>query len=310
MTEPVAIPPAPPSDAMGAADDFVLALLHELRAGRLYRPRSWARFLARSWGQSRAFAGTHPQLAASWRGAAVALTLAQTGALAAAAPRLGSARTLAAALVLAPLHSWTLTDVWAHLSMNAPTRDATPATTLGAPNVVTLTRRSVADYLWARLLVGAPVTAPTALAALFAAGATDIADGALARGLQRQSRLGAYLDATADLEFWLALALTLALTRRLPAWLGALLAIRFLAPFAVVLASYFGLLARLPIGSTALGKAAGVAQALLFAEAVAPEPMRRRLLWLRPALRVSVVALLILAPLAQVSRLRHLRRLR
>ena len=69
---------------------------------------------------------------------------------------------------------------------------------------------------------------------------------------------------------------------------------RPLTSFAFALASYFGLLARLPIGSAALSKATGVAQALVGAEAVAPEPQRR-----------STTRLL--APLTLLARLRCLR---
>jgi phosphatidylglycerophosphate synthase len=170
-----------------------------------------------------------------------------------------------------------------------------------------LARRGLADHLWARILAGAPVAGPTALAILLVGGGADILDGALARSTQRQTRLGAYLDATADAEFWLALAATLTLTRRLPAWLGALLAARFFAPFAAALAAYFGLLARLPLGSTGVGKAAGVAQALVVAEASAPQSLRQRTAPLRPALRAGAAVLLLLAPLSQVARLRRLR---
>lgn len=312
MAEPTPMSPrspagaAPPGAGADLGDDFVLALLTALKADS-YRPRAWLRFLGEAWEQSAACAGAHPRLAASWAGVAAGLTLAQTGALALTASQAGDKSAMRTALALAPLHLWTLTDTWAHLGMNAARRGDAPAETLGLPNALTLLRRGVADHLAARLLVGAPAPAPLALGALLIAGATDIADGAVARGTGRQSRLGAYLDATADLGFWLALALTLALTRRLPGWLAGLLAVRFLAPLAFALAAYFGLLARLPIGSTRLGKAAGVAQALVFAEAVAPERLRGRLSPIRAPLRLLTGALLILAPLSQLLRLRQAR---
>ncbi|MEO7001160.1 MAG: CDP-alcohol phosphatidyltransferase family protein, partial [Ktedonobacterales bacterium] len=135
------------------------------------------------------------------------------------------------------------------------------------------------------------------------AGATDIADGAVARATHRQTRLGAYLDAEADLSFWLALALTLAARRRLPRWLVALLVGRFLAPFAVALASYFGWVRRLPIGSTVTGKATGIAQTAVIGVAVLPTPARRKLAPALPWLYALTAGLLLAAPLAQFVKL-------
>ncbi|MBF6592150.1 MAG: CDP-alcohol phosphatidyltransferase family protein, partial [Ktedonobacterales bacterium] len=154
------------------------------------------------------------------------------------------------------------------------------------------------------LLAARPAPQPAALAALVIGGASDIADGALARRTGRQTRLGAYLDAVADYESWAALALTLGARRLLPRWLVALLLARFSAPFAFALATYFGWVRRVPLGSTSVGKAAGVAQAVAFTAALAPARLLSpRARTTRQLLYGVTAVLLLAAPLIQLRRI-------
>jgi len=289
------------------APDFVLALLAELQRSD-YHPAAWLRFLARSWRQAQATTAQHPRLANSWLGVAAGLTLAEGAALAAEATLGGRAGRMAArraAPGAALAFAYTCFDAYAHLGLNNTATSEPLQPDIGLPTTLTLVRRAIADYLWGQLLGRRAATPAVALGAMLAAAATDIADGATARATGRTSRLGAYMDAVADLSFWLALALTLAAQRRMPRWLVALLIARFIAPFAFALATYFGWVRRLPIGSTTMGKAAGVAQAVAFGAALLPTPTRKRI---APALSVGyavVGALLIAAPLAQLRNLRR-----
>lgn len=296
-----------PSDAASQAPDFVLALLDELRRNN-YHPLGWIRFLGRSWRQSRATAAAHPRLTNSWLGVAAGLTLAEGAALVAEAALGGRAGREAArwaapgvALALAYTHF----DAYVHLGMNNRAAGEPLQPDIGLPTTLTLIRQAIAGYLWGHLVGGRAATPAVALGAMLAAAATDIADGGAARGMGRQSRLGAYMDAEADLSFWLALALTLAARRRAPRWLAPLLIARFIGPFAFALASYFGLAQRLPIGSTVTGKAVGVAQAVAFGAALLPTPARKRIAPALPICHALVAALLIAAPLAQLLKMRR-----
>ena len=91
------------------------------------------------------------------------------------------------------------------------------------PNLLSLSR-----------VAAAPVAAWTmaaghwgaAAALLAAAGATDWADGALARRLGHTSKLGSYLDPLADKIFVVTVVVTLGSLGLLPAWLATLVAVR------------------------------------------------------------------------------------
>ncbi|HEY7983248.1 MAG TPA: CDP-alcohol phosphatidyltransferase family protein, partial [Ktedonobacterales bacterium] len=187
---------------------FAAEVLTELRAGQ-YRPRAWARFLARSWRRSRTTAAAHPALATSWARLSATLALGTAVALAGEA-RVG---TRGAAWRAIPATSLCLAyqqlDVYAHLGLHAPIPGAPLRAAIGAPTTLTLIRGSAAGLLWGHLIAGRPVSRGQLGTALGLAGATDIADGALARARGQTTRLGAYLDAEADLSFGLAAALTL-----------------------------------------------------------------------------------------------------
>jgi len=101
----------------------------------------------------------------------------------------------------------------------------------GAANQVTLTRA----YLAAPALVYSLV--PEGLLPLAAvvtlAGLTDVVDGAIARRLERPTRLGGGLDPVVDGVFFGALALGLAAGQAYPAWLAATVVVRYGLPAAV-----------------------------------------------------------------------------
>jgi phosphatidylglycerophosphate synthase len=286
------------SDAPVIAD-FTLELLRELRAHR-FRPAGWLGFLARAWHQSRATARDHPALVASWARATGALAGAEAVALALeAALGQGAAARRAlpgAALCLALQQS----DAYVHLGMNAPQRGGQIYEGLGAPNTLTLVRQATAGLLWGHLLAGRPVARPYAALALLAACATDIGDGALARGRGRTTFLGQYLDSGADFSFALALALTLGARRNVPRWLVALVLGRWSMPLFYALASYFGLVSRVPFGSTLPGKLAGVAQAATLGVALAPARVTQPFGPARRALHLVTAGLLVLAPIIQL----------
>ena len=285
--------------------DFVLDLLRELRADA-YRPRAWGRFFARSWRVSRRTARAHPRLVASWRRTAGALALAESAALAAVARAGGEQERDAAVRALpgtALCLAYTLGDAYVHLALNQPAERAAPLhESLGMPTALTLVRGTASGLLLGYLLGGRPAARPLAAAALGVALATDVADGALARATHRTTRLGAYLDGEVDFGFGVALGLTLLARGWLPRWLAALLLARWLAPLGYALASYFGGIARVEIGSTAVGKAAGVAQAVTIGIALLPERVSGRVPGLRRALHLTTAALLIAAPLSHLAR--------
>jgi hypothetical protein len=91
----------------------------------------------------------------------------------------------------------------------------------------------------------------------------------------------------------------------IPAWLTALLLGRWLLPVVAGMARYLGQAQPVPLGSSLLGKAAGVAQSVTLGAALLPTQTPRVVARLRPALVGLAVTCLIAAPLGQ---LRHLRR--
>ena len=294
------------NDGAAPRADVVLDLLGELRASA-YTPSAWVRFVARSWRIASETADTHPHLVRSWRRVAASLTLAELAALLAEAltggeEGLSAARRAApgAALCLA----YTLGDAFAHLGMNHDAAEAPLYDTLGLPTILTLVRSAAAGLLFGHLLGGAPASRPVLCVALAMGGLTDIADGQIARKTQRATRLGAYLDSEADVGVALAMTLTLLARRALPGWLVTAMLARWLAPFAYALASYFGQGRRVPIGSTVLGKAAGVAQTLTLSMALLPEHIQKRTSGPRHALHVTLAALLVAAPLVQLAQAR------
>jgi phosphatidylglycerophosphate synthase len=193
-------------------------LLAELRAGR-FRPPAWVRFLHRSFVRAgerrrerRREHRTVSLLAAAGGGAWLAAGLVLLGWPAAA----GAGWWLAVCLML----DW-------HLGM-LERPDGRPLGRLGVANGLSLLRAGVAPAL---LLV--PPAAAGAL--LLVAGASDAADGPLARRRGEVTRLGIWLDGAVD-TFVLGAA---ALAAPLPGWVGALVLVRYGIPWVAVAAAYF-----------------------------------------------------------------------
>ena len=297
MADRVDDPPASGGEA--AAPDFVPELLAELRAAG-YHPSAWGRFFARLWRRSHETARAHPALVRSWATTAGALAAAEGGALALEAGAEGEWSAALRAIPGAALaFAFTHLDVYAHLEMNARRRGDGLYPDLGLPTRLTLARGACAGLLWGHLLGGRPAGRPLLLAALAGATVTDIADGAVARRMDRVTRLGQYADSQADFGFGVAYVLTLAARRQLPRWLVMLLLARWLAPFAFALASYFGWVRRVPIWSTNVGRMADVAQAATLAAALLPDGAAGRVAPVRRALHIAMAGLLVAAPLAQ-----------
>lgn len=129
---------------------------------------------------------------------------------------------------------------------------ATPDRVVTIPNALSAARLlGVPLFLW--LLLG-PHADAAALLVLALSGATDWADGVLARKLNQQSRLGALLDPLADRLYILATLVGLVLRDVIPIWLAGLIVGRD-----VVLSGSLAVLRRYGYGPPAvhyLGKAA------------------------------------------------------
>ncbi len=203
---------------MTEGETWTRELLAELQASR-FRPCAWVRFLRRS--LQRAAEGRRRRrrehqtvllLAGVGAAAWVAGGLAGLGWTAAA----GGGWWLAACLML----DW-------HLGM-LERPDGRPLHRLGVANTLSLLRAGLAPAL---LLV--PPLAAALL--LLLAGATDAADGALARRRDQVTRLGLWLDGAVD-TFVLGAA---ALAAPLPAWAVTLALTRLALLWLVVAAAYF-----------------------------------------------------------------------
>src|SRR5512147_3128096 len=93
-------------------------------------------------------------------------------------------------------------------------------TVRNVPNILTLSRLLATIPLVALVLIDQP-TAYLIATAIFAAGAiTDTLDGQLARKYHLVSRLGVFLDLTADKVFVSALLIALVQVQIVPAWIA------------------------------------------------------------------------------------------
>ncbi|HEY7984963.1 MAG TPA: CDP-alcohol phosphatidyltransferase family protein [Ktedonobacterales bacterium] len=302
-------PTAPPADASpdasGEGASFVAGLLRDLRAGG-YRPRAWWRFFTRSWQRSRATAHAHPRLVRDW---AVTSAAMWGGALAVLAVERRAADHAARARRAAPWVALGLAahtaDVYAHLGMNAATRGGVIYDTLGVGTKLTMIRQAVATLLWGHFWSGAKPSRPALAAALAVAGASDLADGAIARLTRHTTHLGAYLDGMADLSVSLALALTLRRQRLIAHWFLVALAGRWLLPLGGALYHYFVRARPVPLRALAWGKAAGAAQHAALALALAPDGGSRGIAHARRVGQALAAACLVMAPLAHLRAVRH-----
>ncbi|HEV3232526.1 MAG TPA: CDP-alcohol phosphatidyltransferase family protein [Candidatus Dormibacteraeota bacterium] len=233
-----------------APNPFVDRELAALREGGYRGPawRAFGRALAASAGAS---AAARPELARE-------LGLARLGALAVAAavslalladgvPALGAVPLPALAALL--LLAW----VGVELGLVRHPLTGVPSPAIGPANLMSLFRGWAAVPV---LLLGLSLRRPDWLwfGLCLAAGLTDLFDGTVAGRLGQESRLGRLLDPVMDACFFSAAAAGVARWGLMPAWLAALVALRYFVP---VLGGLALMLARgrtLPVRHTAWGQ--------------------------------------------------------
>ena len=285
---------------------FSVRVLAALRADG-YRPRAWGAMLAQSWQQARHTAQAHPHLVRHWRRLVGGESAATLLLLVATARRQGSATALGSAIPLVAITAAQAGDIYAHLGLHRDAHDQ-HYPTLGAANHLTALRGWVAAWLASRLMAHAPLTDNELLAALVLIGATDVADGRIARSLAQTSPLGRYLDAEADVLAWLALTMAQIQRQQLPPWFLGVAALRWGMPLAVGLARTFIEADPVPLTPSTIARASGVAHAALALTAMlaARHTARHHVAWWRrnrEALLATTCALLGIASARHVVRL-------
>lgn len=90
---------------------------------------------------------------------------------------------------------------------------------MNIPNLFTLLRLVLVPVIVILLIQGAYAKA---FAAFFVAALTDAFDGFLARMLNKQSAIGAYLDPIADKALLISSFVTLAVVKAIPSWLAVI----------------------------------------------------------------------------------------
>ncbi len=282
-------------------NEFVIALLTDLQR-RGYSPFAWWRFFADSWRKSRATAHEHPQLSRSWARASLLMMALAATSLSVVwlfEGTLAALRLLPALLICLLLQQG---DVYVHLGLNWRPSDGLFREQLGVPTTLTLTRGVMADVLLAHLLSGL-VPPPAFTLSIYLSGiATDIADGLIARRTRWQTRLGGYLDGEAD--FFLSSFATLCalLAGVLPAWVAAIMLLRFAVPLIGALFSYFVAIRQLDFTHTIWGRSAGVAQALFLISVLIPKTLAHAIIPIHLPLLLVTLALLALAPVVEIRK--------
>ena len=97
---------------------------------------------------------------------------------------------------------------------------------LSLPNLLGLVRIAVTPIIVALVLLPFPGTGVIAFALFAAAGISDILDGRIARARGTVSRLGVFMDLTADKVLVAGVMIALVEVGLLPTWLAALLIVR------------------------------------------------------------------------------------
>ena len=130
---------------------------------------------------------------------------------------------------------------------------------LNLPNIITLARLILVPVIVWLMLAG---YTRTAFLAFLVAGVSDAADGFLAKRLNMETELGAYLDPLADKMLIVCIFVTLGIENQLPAWIVIAVVTRdVLIVMAVVLSSVLG--QPVKIKPLAISKANTTAQILL-----------------------------------------------
>jgi len=282
-------------------NQFVTGLLTTLQQDK-FSPRSWWRFLGRSWGMSRKTANDNPTLKRSWALVTVFIGILSAAILLASFSIEGpgvTARLLPAFLFCV---IWQQCDLFWHLGLNRQALSGMLLPSVGVANTLTWIRGLCASYLLARIIGGLNTPSWLALLVFLVGVATDILDGQVARFTKTQSKLGQLGDGEADFCLYLALTIVLMQNNILPLWLGLVIFSRFCVPLIAALVSYFIFAHPLRFGSTTWGKYAGLAQCLYFFLLLTPPQFAPFAQPLNLPLLVATLILLIAAPLAQIAR--------
>ena len=236
---------------------FVDEQLGALRRDR-FRGGSLSRFGAAFWQRARATGARRPGLVRELRvirrlGVVVSVVVG-IGLYAEGVPALPA--------VLAPALTWIVLCAWVAVELGLVRHPLTGADAprIGPANIMTLFRGWAAVPI---LLLAAARPGPTVLwvGLCLLAGMTDLVDGTVAIRLGHESRLGRLLDPVLDAWFFSAAAYSLAHWGLLPAWLAALVAIRYFAPVVGGLVLLFALGRTIPVRHTPWGQRATMATA-------------------------------------------------
>lgn len=266
---PVAHPTVPaPSEA------FLTGLLVDLRAAHFTPPAMW-RFLARSWQRSWEDVDAYPWLVGGLvRSTLWLLVVAVVWLLPLVKDGPQGQAVLAIALVTAGLVIQQ-GFVLLHLGMVQPLTGGPRCASLGIANGLTLLRMLAAWLLLAYGVTG--VESRGLLLGVFAFGVlTDAVDGLVARRVEQPTRLGRFLDASGDTLLFSVGALVLMSRDLVPAWLAALVLVRYAIPLAWAFVSYFGKLRPVRYAPTFWGRSAGVVMAAAFAAALLDPGLQER----------------------------------
>jgi len=127
-----------------------------------------------------------------------------------------------------------------------------------------------------------------ALWTLLAAGVTDALDGAIARGMNQRTKLGAYLDPLADKLFMTAAFITLSVLHFVPGWVAIVVVSRDLI---IVTGTLLLHLTQTPIvvAPTAIGKGTTLTQLAYLAVALALMALQEDVRQLMPLLALMVM---------------------
>lgn len=286
-----------PQQATVQDNQFVVDLLTTLREEK-YRPVAWQRFLVRSWNMSCEVGRTYPSLKRSWWRVTLLIGVLALAFCIVTLVIEGTVIRLLPGLLFCV--AWQQSDLFWHLGLNRDAQTGKVYDYVGLANILTGIRGLCASYLLGRLVGG--LHTPTWLAfTLFIVGIiTDILDGLVARTTKTQSKLGQIADGEADFCLYGAMSIILVQNALLPLWLGIVMVARFFLPLIGALVSYFLLAHPLHFGSTRLGKYAGLAQCLYFLVLLAPPLFAPLTHLIVLPLLIITLALLVLAPIAQV----------
>lgn len=278
---------------------FVVDLLATLQRER-FSLSGWWHFLARSWQMSCATAKAHPALKHSWLRTTLLFSALALIILLATFLSSGTAVLLHLLPGFVFCVAWQQCDLFWHLGLNRRVHTGELLPRVGIANIITGLRGLAASYLLGRLFGGLSTPSTFALLVFLFGIITDILDGLVARYTQTQSRLGQIIDSEADFCLYLALTLILIQNNVLPLWLGVAMLLRFCVPLLAALVSYFLLARPVRFGSTLWGKGAGIAQSLYFFALLAPPRLASLAHIINFPMLIITLALLIVAPIAQI----------